>query len=203
MKAQVIRKDWGEDTFNALKVEVSLLERAIKNDIKTFDINSFDIVFLHVNNEEAEIFFKGLTENEKSKLILFSTGGKPNYQWCIDYPFFMSSIGSWELFKRLNWNNISTKLDRQEIIERLKKNKTNYLIALSILCQGYLAAHGGAGLRSEIPDDLKAIAQGNWEKVKGSWWDIVKTSDSIQQEIDNLNSEIKINGEHAKGKIQK
>ena len=54
----------------------------------------------------------------------------------------------------------------------LNKKLKPHLIALSILCQGYLAAHGGNGLKGwdGLLDDLKRAAKSNWPKVKKDWW---------------------------------
>ncbi len=48
-----------------------------------------------------------------------------------------------------------------------KSASKTYLITLSILCQGYLAAHRKI---KGLPDNLEEIAINNWAKVKDNWW---------------------------------
>jgi hypothetical protein len=83
----------------------------------------------------------------------------------------------------------------------LVKRQNAHLLTLSILCQGYLAAHGGIGLKSKIPDELKDVAKKNWNRLKKDWWKPIDFN-SIHGEINNLNSDIKVDSEPAKGKIQ-
>jgi|GEM_PF-3098576 len=85
---------------------------------------------------------------------------------------------------KINKNNKvnNTECLRRLIEESLKKRDNPYLIALSILCQGYLAAHGGAGLEGweNVAVDLRNKAS---ETEKKSWWGIITKSDDIDGEI--------------------
>lgn len=69
-----------------------------------------------------------------------------------------------------NCENIAENLIRESL-----KQSIPYLIALSILCQGYLAAHGGNGLKGwdGLSFDLKEAAKLNWPNVKNDWWEPV------------------------------
>lgn len=73
-----------------------------------------------------------------------------------------------------NENNFESEF--KKLIEySLKKNSKPHLIALSILCQGYLAAHGGNGLDGwkNLPENLRKIVQSKGNKKKTeerSWW---------------------------------
>lgn len=78
----------------------------------------------------------------------------------------------------LNQPSFETCL-KKLIEESLKKKNTPHLIALSILCQGYLAAHGGAGLDGwdRVTQDIKSkaveklkISDDKKNPTKKEWW---------------------------------
>lgn len=94
------------------------------------------------------------------------------------------------------------------------KRMKNNLIALSILCQGYLAAHGGDGLMGELSVELKDIAMKRWKdlNLENSWWDIInidKGNEELKdkkknerENIENMINEI-INKKVSVDKVQK
>lgn len=98
-----------------------------------------------------------------------------------------------------NTNNYEAYFN-ELITESLKKKANPHLIALSILCQGYLASHGGAGLDGwdKVPDELKNKVQteDNKNKTKGkSWWTSALGNDEskIQNELNAVPDDPKIN----------
>lgn len=72
----------------------------------------------------------------------------------------------------------------RNIWEPLEIEITN-LIAFSILCQGFLASHGGDGLDhawQEIPDEMKRKCLQNKESTeKPSWWAPIKANQLLEE----------------------
>lgn len=206
VKIKVVRKDWQEDTFDINGISISLIARAIseKNAI-TFVVEEYDFIFLHINNEEIKSFVENLEENMKDKLILFSTGNNPGDQFSVNYPF-LEGIGNWESFKKLNWNNVRMPLDREALLKRLKQRYT-HLIALSILCHGFLVAHGEKDNLHEwvsVWENLSSnLKEGDYQlKTKSKteergWWKPALennySGDELKKELFNSNKSEKIN----------
>lgn len=99
-------------------------------------------------------------------------------------------------------NNIDTNINKiREYV--LKKNPKPHLLALSILCQGYLAAHGGKVLKGwkDLPAELKNKVSKNRDNVKDKWWNIIDIEQATNElkdkdtdnKISNLLSQIKDN----------
>lgn len=172
MNVIVIRKVWNGEKFNIGGLNVIFrycADKNNKNQEEDIDTKEYDLIFLHINNDEAASFFNSLTNEQKDKIILFSTDAilkSSDFAWCAEYPF-MGKMSNWNSFKRLNWHNIKDEMSLNEIIKALTSPKNTHIIALSILCQGYLSAHGKI---EGLPDSLKKIAQENQSQVNQAWW---------------------------------
>lgn len=204
MQIIIVRKDWGKDSsFRIDNISISLIERAIRDNKNTFNADDYKYIFLHINNEESQFFIRGLSEANKGKLILFSAGGNPQYDWSSGYPF-MGGMGNWPAFVELNWNAITAVMSLQEIIEKLKPKRKEHLIALAILCQSYLAAHGlldslkGKGIKidsdkvklTESPDWWKpALGDDNGAELKKELLIFGKTDEEANKLIQDIKGE--------------
>jgi len=70
--------------------------------------------------------------------------------------------------------------------------RNSYLIALAILCQGYLAAHEGTALYKKLPEDIRGKVKAKKTTTeKLLWWEIITKSDDINKEIEALKGDIK------------
>ena len=75
----------------------------------------------------------------------------------------------------------------------LYANELCYIISLSILCQGYLAAHGGNGLDGweNLPQNLRDTVQHNEKKNKTEnkedWWkSVIVDRVNVENELSNI-----------------
>lgn len=103
----------------------------------------------------------------------FSTGRSP-----IHYENYIKSFcdaPNQEKFNAL-WDQIQKK----------SPDTLTNLIALSILCQGYLAANGGNGLDGwdKLPDELKKKASDNWSNLKTNWWEAINKKQAEKELAD-------------------
>lgn len=73
------------------------------------------------------------------------------------------------------------------------------LVALSILCQGYLAAHGGDGLKGwgSLSEDLKKTAVSKKEGTEDKTWWVLKEDfiGRVKAQLDNVNEKTEGKGE--------
>lgn len=123
-------------------------------------------VLLHTQNQEELNILRDKIKHHDVTIQRFSTARSPiNYTKYI-YSF-RSATGQEGLNQRFNalWDQIQ---------EKSPDTLTN-LITLSILCQGYLAAHGGNGLDGwdKLSSELKEKASRNWENLEKTWWDVI------------------------------
>jgi len=68
--------------------------------------------------------------------------------------------------------------------------RNSYLIALAILCQGYLAAHKGTDLYNKLPEKIRDKVKEKANTTEQlSWWEIITKSDDINKEIEALSED--------------
>lgn len=172
------------------------------------DLDQYDFAFFHFSHDKkrgkeyADILNSWKNGQVIHKVILISAGNYP-YEWedneriiNLGSPPFLEGIHSPQAIRDLSWENvpINFKGNAHELVSLLKPRTMQFLPALIILCQAYLAAHAlhlkldvkendvlRALNQMECTESLKNIIvklnkgdiEKNWKKVQTSdwWWD--------------------------------
>lgn len=157
---------WGliEEKLNIRSMDPTFVQDEI--------LNNSDVIITHRIEYNSNI--KNRLNNTHSLVVVFSGGVsginrdiyRENTLW-VQFPTGIEKIASFVI----NLINNKDTLNYQSAIEALVQSYLNkqphYLIALSILCQGYLASHGGDGLEG-------------WDKNKlGSLTKIVESKEEV------------------------
>lgn len=135
--------------------------------------------------------------------ILWVTGGTPSDTSTVKEHFYRTVLphgdSAHSFWKTINIFIKTLQEENNAQWELLYERHYNHLIALAILCQGYLAAHGGDGLGEEwkkvwekLPDDLKdkkkpyqlVEEKRNKTKDKNDFWKNVSSRKNIEDELD-------------------
>lgn len=176
-------------------------------DRKTFNHenlpDAINLIVLHNNNEGL---WKEL--QKEADIIVRYTGGDVTEKTDESngtYWMQRSIVKGTEIDKKdadaiTNWTIDKIEKRETSIPHILRAILNSYLIALSILCQGYLAAHGGEGLGEEwkqvwekLPDDLKdknnpyrlIEEKRNKTKDKDDFWkNVIRDRKNIEAELD-------------------
>lgn len=135
--------------------------------VKNSELNDDDIIITHRQEYADNIKQKLVGIN--SFVVVFSGGvtgcnrdnERENTVW-VEFPTEIEKTVSLVSNLINNQNTVDYQSAIKALIQSFLNKQPHYLIALSILCQGYLAAHGGEGLEDEwkkvwekLPDDLK------------------------------------------------
>lgn len=191
------------DIDNEINIQ-NLLEK-FNNDIKwivkksvpsDFNGTTHTILFIHINNKKAVAFIKDYCEMFQNIYITStspSTEQLRKIQNCDKVKLFDFPILNETTWKSLDWSSAISRWENGEDfpINYLKPKGKTHLIALSILCQGYLAAHWDEidnekkeslyELKS-LPDEMKKNAQSNKNKTKGhGWWHPAFNNDDLEK----------------------
>lgn len=146
----------------------------IKYIIKNNDRTNI-VVWSHQTDRSGNNSCPPMSENDKSKILNLS-----EKSLLLFYPFSHSPSGD-SLFEKA-LRDIPEKyvsVFNCIIQESLKKKANPHLIALSILCQGYLAAHGDDDSIKELSEELKKEVQ-----------DLIKLKNKVQSKAGNTEKKI-------------
>ena len=144
--------------------------------------------------DKADAFNTIMTKHSKKQNIRF-------------HPYISPSITSQTMRQEWDINAFVHAVINQEEnpFDRLVRKGTPHLIALSILCQGYLAARGGGGL-NVWNDSLQGmlISDAKERTEKPDWWDPVWEDDGtgIEKELKQIEDDGNEETKEAKGKVQ-
>lgn len=170
-----------------------------KNNSYHCALEKINILFIHTSNKCFYRFiqttFNDYPEND-CYVVCYSGGNIPEiFNTIVEknngrHIKFFPNIGY-----NITDDTLKTKWYLEVFIDAVRSEKNNpfdylvrkgtpYLIALAILCQGYIAAHGGEGL-SGLTDQLKKKAAEKWPKVEQGWWVPVLGGDGNGNELKN------------------
>jgi len=136
---------------------------------------------------------EAIRETDIKCLIVWHSKAKiPDFERLAIYPY---SLGD-------GWINsvMSYKADwdiKRNIYKYYKRKSDPSLVVLSILCQGYLASHGGQGLKSwgNIKDEKykqDSLSRKELTESIEKWWNTIKESSSIEQEMYHLGLDLQL-----------
>jgi hypothetical protein len=135
----------------------------------------YSFVFMHLgpgNREARPAISKWVGEGWAHKVIGFSGGHIPT--WCAALPITtVERLPSRHSFLELHWGAVRTDFSgpAAELLSLLSGNRCDTLVALAVLCQGYLsvhAVHTGPERLGEEPDEvLNALSQMGWDEKVG------------------------------------
>ena len=175
--------------------KISDTNKIICNSIEYFSLSEPFILFIHINNACFFEFLKNILEQNLQCWVVCYSGGDETKS-CKELIRIFSSkknvsffpnIGAIITLEELNqkWN-IKTFIDavvkdKQNPFDYLARKIPSHLIALSILCQGFLAAHGKkdnlhewVSVWENLSNDLKDgdYQLGTKSKTEGrGWWE--------------------------------
>jgi hypothetical protein len=156
--------------------------------------NEYEILFFHTGMSDPG----RIPENIRtSKEFSFNTPGRP--------PDISSRLNAFKILRGFNGTSCPiTEKNLQEFVDFINGSRTavpsicqpsnnTCLIAFSILCQGYLAAHGGNGLDQaweRLPKNCRERVEfKKAETEQPSWWSCIDSAQLIDEIDYNFSSD--------------
>jgi hypothetical protein len=142
-------------------------------------LEGYDFVFQHLseaNPEAADAIEAWSSRDWRVKIIGFSGAGTVPPEWNPLKIPKMNGLATRDDIRDLSWSNVPTDFsgNAHELVSLLEPPKyAAELTALAVLCQGYLAAHGGSNLEgwNGIPEELRNQAISKQKLVSSlAWW---------------------------------
>lgn len=169
---------YGDDDWNYTQIKVQV------DNIKLSHNDSECAVLLHTMVHEEIVKLCNSIADPGITIQRFSTARSP-----VNYDKYISTFCS-----ATDQENLNQKFNALwDQIQKKSPDTLTNLIALSILCQGYLAAHGGMGLDGwdKLPNELKEKAKHGWEKLEKYWWNAIN-KEQAEKELANRDEDKKI-----------
>lgn len=144
LRILVIGRGVGDDYSPSKGVVLSFVNSAIDNS-EYISLNNIDYVFQHVgpgNPEAAAAIEFWKQEGQANKVALLSGGSFPDDFMSSRLPY-LENIPNRKTLLGLNWVAVSLNFSgsAEELLDVLLFKPAPYIIALSILCQGYIIIH--------------------------------------------------------------
>jgi len=182
--------------------------------------NEDSIIFIHTTNQCFYGFTKQFVKTNKYWIVCYSGGGQSSAEAYNDlieaYPD-AKNIDFFGLSPNAIVGDINSKWDIKGVVEAVLEGKTDpfeflerkgtpHLIALSILCQGYLAAHweelwenniesvlkGWGNLPNELKEKVKG-KKGETENIKTFWLSVINDTNNVRNELSDGNDKVAVN----------
>lgn len=121
--------------------------------------NSYNYVFMHTRNEEADTAIKAFLEQGYTGKVVGISAGSIQPEFLEIGIAEMTGVRDKETVLGWNWERVPDDFDgtAAELVKLLEARQRTYTAALFILCQGYIAVHAERREGGWDPAEMKAI----------------------------------------------